>query len=87
VSLAALWIGPAFFTAVSSAAGTRVLAPYPAEMADYGMGVFVMALTAVELVAPPLIVAACIGAVGALVLTALRRRALDASSGAAADHR
>lgn len=36
VSLAALWIGPAFFTAVSAAAGTRVLAPYPAEMVDYG---------------------------------------------------
>jgi len=87
VSLAALWIGPAFFTAVSSAAGTRVLAPYPAEMADYGIGVFAMALTAVELVVPPLIVAACIGAVGALVLTALRRRPRSESSGAVADHR
>lgn len=83
VSLAALWVGPAFFTAVSSAAGTRVLAPYPAEMADYGIGVFVMALTAVDLAVPPLIVAACIGAVGALISTALLRRTRVESSGAA----
>ena len=53
VSLAALWIGPAFFTAVSAAAGTRVLAPYPTEMAEYGIQVFVMALTMPELAAPP----------------------------------
>ncbi|MGZ0066622.1 hypothetical protein [Microbacterium arborescens] len=74
VSLAALWIGPAFFTAVSAAAGTRVLAPYPAEMADYGIGVFVMALTAADLVVPSLIVAACVGALGALALAALTNR-------------
>jgi hypothetical protein len=72
VSLAALWIGPAFFTAVSAAAGTRVLAPYPAEMAEYAVQVFVMALTMPELAAPPLVVALIIGVAGFAVLS--RRR-------------
>lgn len=85
VSLAALWIGPAFFTAVSSAAGTRVLAPYPAEMADHGIGVFFMALTAADLVAPPLIVAACIGVLGALALGSLPSRGRTLKSVTTAD--
>ena len=85
VSLAALWIGPAFFTAVSAAAGTRVLAPYPAEMAEYGIQVFLMALTMPELVIPPLVVALIVGIVGALLLSRLRRgqdAAPDAEAGA-----
>ena len=73
VSLTALWIGPAFVTAVSSAAGTRVLASRPAEMAEYGLGVFGMALTAPEIVAPSLLVAAVIGVVGAVILARFRR--------------
>ncbi|WAB84596.1 hypothetical protein OVN20_03235 [Microcella daejeonensis] len=73
VSLAALWIGPAVITAVSSAAGTRVLLSRPAEMAEYGIGVFGMALTIPEIVAPSLVVAAVIGVVGAVVLARLRR--------------
>ncbi|MFC5930766.1 hypothetical protein D6T64_13070 [Cryobacterium melibiosiphilum] len=44
VSFLALWIGPALFTGVSAAVGTRVLAAYPAEMLDYGVQVFVSAL-------------------------------------------
>ncbi|MCG2622188.1 hypothetical protein LVY72_09685 [Arthrobacter sp. I2-34] len=39
-SLLVLWIGPAAFTAISAAAGTRVLAGRPAEMAAYGAQVF-----------------------------------------------
>lgn len=46
LSLLALWIGPALFTAVSAAVGTRILARYPAEMAEYGAQVFVSALDA-----------------------------------------
>jgi hypothetical protein len=64
VSLAALWIGPAFFTAVSAAAGTRILAPYLSEMAEYGLQVFVSALTVPELAAPPILVALVIGVAG-----------------------
>lgn len=74
VSLAALWIGPAFFTAVANAAGSRVLASDPAGMLDYGVGVFRMALTKPELVLPPLIVASVIGAAGAGLLELSRRR-------------
>jgi hypothetical protein len=83
VSLAALWIGPAFFTAVSSAAGMRVLAPYPAEMLDYGLRVFVMALTMPELSVPPLIVALAIGIAGSLLLARLRRGRGPARGGTA----
>ncbi|AZS37514.1 hypothetical protein CVS47_02151 [Microbacterium lemovicicum] len=75
VSLAALWIGPAFFTGVSNAAGMRVMAAYPAEMAEFGIQVFFSALTTPEIVVPPLIVAAVIGVAGALVLDTRRRRA------------
>lgn len=60
----ALWVGPALITAVTAAAGTRVYARYPAEMRDYGLGVFQQALAAPELVVPPLLVAAAIAAVG-----------------------
>ncbi len=73
VSLAALWIGPAFFTAVSAAAGTRVLASDPAAMVDYGIGVFFMAATTPELVLRPIIVALVIGVVGALARAGIRR--------------
>ncbi|WP_243074029.1 hypothetical protein [Microbacterium sp. SS28] len=74
VSLAALWIGPAFFTAVSAAAGTRVLAAYPREMADYAVQVFLMALTLPELVLPSLVVALVVGVAGSLLLDRLRRK-------------
>ena len=44
ISLLVLWIAPAAVTAVTSAAGSRVLAAHPAEMLDYGSQVFVSAL-------------------------------------------
>ena len=44
IGLLVLWIAPAAVTAVSSAAGSRVLAAHPAEMLDYGSQVFVSAL-------------------------------------------
>jgi hypothetical protein len=61
-SFLALWIGPALFTAVSAAAGTRVLAAYPADMLDYGQQVFISALgpqgTSLVLVVAAIVVAA-----------------------------
>ncbi len=45
VGLLALWIGPALITAISNAAGSRVLARDPALMLEYGADVFGMALT------------------------------------------
>lgn len=44
VGLLVLWIAPAAVTAVTSAAGSRVLAADPAQMLDYGSQVFVSAL-------------------------------------------
>lgn len=56
-SLLLLWIVPAGITAVTSAAGSRVLLPHPAEMLDYGLGVLRAALFEPDLVLPPLLVA------------------------------
>jgi hypothetical protein len=44
VSLAVLWVGPVLVTAVSAAAGSRVLARHPLEMLDYAQAVFTSAL-------------------------------------------
>ncbi|GAA1789821.1 hypothetical protein [Agromyces lapidis] len=78
-SLAILWIGPALITAVSAAAGTRVLAREPAEMLDYGRRVFELALTDPALVVPPLVVAVCVAGVG-LIGRALLGRSSRARS-------
>ena len=72
-ALAAIVIGPAFATAVTSAAGTRVLARYPAEMLDYGLQVFQSALTTPALTLRPLLTAIIV-AIVLFVLQALRRR-------------
>ncbi|MFF2271778.1 hypothetical protein ACFVTX_05875 [Agromyces sp. NPDC058136] len=66
-SLAILWVGPALITAVSAAAGSRVLAREPVEMLDYAARVFGMALTDPALVVPPLVVAVCVAGVGLVV--------------------
>ena len=44
IGLLVLWIAPAAVTAVTSAAGSRVLAAHPADMLDYSSQVFVSAL-------------------------------------------
>ncbi len=74
VSVAALWIGPAFFTGVGNAAGSRILARNPLEMLDYGVGVFWMALGLVEVVLPTLAVALAIGVIGGVALDVAGRR-------------
>ena len=51
-ALLALWIGPSLFTAISAAAGTRVLASRPAEMAEYGGQVFQSVLRTSESLSP-----------------------------------
>ncbi|TFB68110.1 hypothetical protein E3O06_16510 [Cryobacterium glaciale] len=79
VSFLALWIGPTLFTAVSAAAGTRVLAAYPAEMLDYGAQVFVSALGVKGGSASLLIPAVIVMVLGLAVRWALRRRRLQAA--------
>lgn len=77
VSLLLLWVGPTVLTAVSAAIGSRVLAHYPREMLDYGVGVFRSALGMPELWAPVVglaIVIAAVGIVGMRTLRTLRTR-------------
>lgn len=74
VSLAVLWVGPVLVTAVSAAAGTRVLARHPLEMLDYAQAVFTSALMlpAVSLRTPA--TALVVAALGVAALRALAAR-------------
>jgi hypothetical protein len=79
IGLALLWIAPAAMTAISSAAGSRVLARDPLDMIDYAIAVFQMALFTPEIALRPIIAAVVVAVVG-LVLrwsvgAARRRRA------------
>ncbi len=60
-----------------------MLAAYPAEMAEFGVGVFFQALTIPEVVLPPLVVAAAIGVAGAAAGALWRRRRSAANAPAA----
>jgi hypothetical protein len=74
VSLIVLWLGPTLVTAASAAIGTRVLAPYPGEMLDYGLGVFRMAIGMPELWLPPVLLAASIALIGLVGQRSARMR-------------
>ncbi|WP_345801993.1 hypothetical protein AAIB33_02485 [Microbacterium sp. AZCO] len=78
--VALVWIVPALITGITSAAGMRVLARYPGEMIDYGVGVFVMALTTPDVALKPVVVTIVV-AFAAIVVRAviLRRRAANAT--------
>ncbi|CAN5161167.1 hypothetical protein BH11ACT4_BH11ACT4_24650 [soil metagenome] len=76
--LVILWIGPTLVTAVSSAAGTRVLAPYPAEMLDYGVQVFRSAIGMPDLWASNLALALGVAVVGLVGRRTMARRAVTA---------
>ena len=83
-SLVLLWVGPTLVTAVSAALGSRLLAHYPSEMLDYGVGVFRMALGMPELWLPPAALAISVAAVGLVGLRTMRKRpnaALPLASG------
>lgn len=82
VGFLALWIGPAVFTAVSAAAGSRVLAARPAEMVDYGAQVFVNALGVQGGSASLLIPAVGVMVLGLIVGRGVRRRRLEQVSAA-----
>ncbi|MDQ1583568.1 MAG: hypothetical protein QOF36_1622 [Microbacteriaceae bacterium] len=74
VSFLVLWIGPALFTATSVAAGTRVMAPHPDEMVQFGMQVFVSALGIPGGSLSLLILALVVMVLGLAVRWAIRRR-------------
>ncbi|PRY68440.1 hypothetical protein B0I08_104142 [Glaciihabitans tibetensis] len=74
-SLLLLWLTPALVTAITSAAGTRVLAPYPAEMAEYAVQVFFSALAQPGWSARLVLVAVIVAVVGMGVTWMMRKRA------------
>lgn len=77
ISLTLLWIAPAAMTAISSAAGSRVLARDPLDMIDYAIAVFQMALFTPEIALRPIIAAVVVAVVGLVVrwsVRAARRR-------------
>ncbi|WP_146215847.1 hypothetical protein [Cryobacterium arcticum] len=78
VALTAVVIGPALATAVTAAAGTRVLARYPAEMLDYGAQVFQQVLVTPELTLRPLLTTLVVAAAGLALLAVRRRRSAEA---------
>lgn len=73
LALVFLWVGPALVTAVTMAAGSRVLAKDPPEMIRYAQEVFGAALTEPSVVIPPLVVAIVVAAVGLVARAILRR--------------
>jgi hypothetical protein len=73
ISLAVLWVGPTLVTAVNAAAGSRVLARYPSEMLDYGVGVFRMALGMPEIWLMTLVLAVAVAFVGLVARRAISR--------------
>ncbi|MCU1439600.1 MAG: hypothetical protein JWP85_597 [Rhodoglobus sp.] len=78
-SLAILWVGPTLVTAVSAAAGSRVLARYPSEMLDYGVGVFRMALGMPEIWLTTLALAVAVSFVGLVARRVISQRRVAAT--------
>ena len=68
-----LWVVPALTTAISSAAGTRVLARYPAEMASFGAQVFTQAVLTPALVLPPIVIALAVALLGRPAVRTVQR--------------
>ncbi|MCR2817498.1 hypothetical protein NQ166_01485 [Microbacterium sp. zg.Y1090] len=68
-----VWVTPAVVTGLTNAVGSRVLAESPADMLDYGLGVFRMALFEPALAMRPILTAIVVAAIG-LGLRALLRR-------------
>ena len=66
VGLLLVWLVPALTTAISSSAGSRVLAHRPTEMARYAAEVLVAAATTPALVLPPLVVTVLVAGAGIL---------------------
>jgi len=74
LGLLLLWLVPAAATAVTSAAGSRVLLRYPSEMAASAVAVLRAALLDPALVLPPLLLALVVAVAGTALQRLLRRR-------------
>ena len=76
LGVAATVIGPAFGTAVASAAGMRVLSRYLLEMHDHGARVFGEVLGMTDLMLRPITTVVVVAGVGFALKAVLRRRSL-----------
>lgn len=74
LGLLLLWLVPAAATAVTSAAGSRVMLRYPSELAASAVAVLRAALLDSALVLPPLLVALVVAVAGTALQRLLRRR-------------
>jgi hypothetical protein len=75
LAIATITIGPILATAVSAAAGSRVLARYPAEMLEYGFQVFALQLGTADLLLRPAVATVVVATAGLALKAVLRRRA------------
>ena len=80
VGLLLVWVVPPLTTALASAAGTRVLASDLPEMADYGVNVFVSALTRPELGLSSIGVTIAVAVVGLVLRRMMARRRTAATA-------
>lgn len=69
-----VWVVPAIQTGIGNAAGSRVLANDLDEMREFGVSVFVAALTLPEVALPPIVVTILVAAAGLVVRALLKRR-------------
>jgi len=74
MSLLTLWVGPALFTGVSAALGSRALADDPAAMVDFGERAFLGALGTGGESLPLIIPAIAVMVLGQVMLRMTRRR-------------
>ncbi|WP_144832848.1 hypothetical protein [Microbacterium sp. BH-3-3-3] len=81
VGLVLVWLVPALTTALSSAAGTRVLARDLPGMADFGARVFVSASTMPEIIVPPLVTTVVVAVVGLVLRRVVGRRPTGGTAG------
>ncbi|MCR2783931.1 MULTISPECIES: hypothetical protein [unclassified Microbacterium] len=79
VAVVLAWVAPAAMTGIGSALGARVYVDHPAEMLDFGLGVFRSALLIPELALRPIITTVVTAAIGLGIRALLPRRATPAS--------
>jgi len=74
LAIALIWISPAVMTALANALGNQVLIHSSADVIDYGVAVFQMALLTPELALRPIITTVVVAFIGLAVRAAIARR-------------
>jgi len=74
LAIALIWISPAVMTALANALGNQVLIHSSADVIDYGVAMFQMALLTPELALRPIITTVVVAFIGLAVRAAIARR-------------